>query len=237
MHGVSEDRLGVYPARYQDARGVEATTIHNDGRTLRMVLRGLEFSGSDFEGFEPPPGLDAATRASFSLVFGELADCVIEWEMSMGVMVGDRVTEGHLAARLSLGPGGPRGGLTHETLRLVLRWEAWVVESRERGWFEDALADLQEQLPEGVSLRCCFACALSGYQPSGHGLFGGLACFRDNKDRYVTVRTLEDFSRIWPTLTEWVQETFVCPEFQRRAPGVSYRGYPVVAGPGRVEGG
>jgi hypothetical protein len=205
MCGVSEDRLEVYPARYQDVRGVEATTIHNDGRTLRMVLRGLEFSGSDFDALTAPPGLDAATRASFSLVFGELADCVIEWAMPLSIAVGDRVTEARLEARLVLGPGGPNGGLTHETLRLVLRWEGGLVESRERGWFEDALADFQAQLPEGVSMRCCFACAFSDYHPAGHGLFGGLACFRDNKEGYLAVRGKRDLWPVWRTMTEFVQ--------------------------------
>ena len=217
MYGVSEDRLGAYPARNQDARGVEATTIHNDGRTLRMVVRGLEFCGSDFDALAAPPGLDAATRASFSLVQGYLTDFVLEWKMPMGVAVGGRLTEARLDASLTLGSG-------HELLRLVLRWEGGVAESRERGWFEDAVADLQAQLPEGVSMRCCFACAFSDYHPAGHGLFGGLACFRDSKDGYLAVHSKGDLWPAWPTRTEWVQETFVCPEFQVRVPGTGYRG-------------
>lgn len=224
MNAASGGWLAVYPARYQDARGVETTTIRNDGRTLWMTVRGLEFSGSDFDALESPLGLDAAARASFSLVHDCLADCTIEWEMPLAVVVGDRETEAHLDARLRLGRAAPRGGIDQEILCLVLRWESGIAESRERGWFEDAMADLQALLPGGVSLRCCFGCAFSDYSIYGHGLFGSLACFRDNKDDYLAVRTKNGLARIWPTMTEYVQETFVCPQFQRRIPGTGYRG-------------
>ncbi len=58
----------------------------------------------------------------------------------------------------------------------------------------------------------------------GHGLFDGLACFRDNKQGYLSVQTKRDLFGIWGTMTEFVQETFRCPEFERRAPGTGYRG-------------
>ncbi len=42
-----------YPARYQDAQGEEYTIIENDGKRLRMMVRGVEFVGADFDGLEP----------------------------------------------------------------------------------------------------------------------------------------------------------------------------------------
>ena len=56
------------------------------------------------------------------------------------------------------------------------------------------------------------------------GLFGGLACFRDNKTAYLGVQSKADLFRIWGTMTEFVRETYVCPEFARRQPGAGYRG-------------
>ena len=47
---------------------------------------------------------------------------------------------------------------------------------------EDELLDIQRQMPEGTYLKACINCAFSDYCPGGHGLFGGLACFRDNKE-------------------------------------------------------
>ena len=37
--------LNAYPARYHDALGEEQTIIENDGKQLRMVVRGVEFVG------------------------------------------------------------------------------------------------------------------------------------------------------------------------------------------------
>jgi hypothetical protein len=70
----------------------------------------------------------------------------------------------------------------------------------------------------------CFGCGLSDYSPLGHPLFGGLSCFRDNEIGYRSVRTKADLFRIWETRTELVQETHLCPRFERRKPGTGYRG-------------
>lgn len=114
-----------YPARYRDARGEEATTIFNDGRTLRMVVRSVEFSGPDFDGFEPPPRMEDAIGESFSLYDKSLTDCVLEWEMPIGMIIGDRDIEGRLTARLDRGPPRPEPnrGITRENLHLTLLME------------------------------------------------------------------------------------------------------------------
>jgi hypothetical protein len=92
------------------------------------------------------------------------------------------------------------------------------------GWFEDELLDLQRQLPDGMLMKACINCAFSDYSPYGHALFGGLACFRGNKDGYGAVKGKSDIFRIWDTMTEFVQETYLCPEFKKRLPGTGYRG-------------
>jgi len=215
-----------FPAHYCDARGQEATTIFDDGRTLRMVVRGVDFSGPDFERFEPPPGMEDAIGASFSLCDNSLADCVLEWEMPIGMVIGDRDIEGLLTARLDLGPPRPEPnrGIAFENLHLTLRWNGGVAEScGTHACFGDELEEIQARLPEGVWMRICFACAFSDYHPVGQGLSGGLACFRDNKAGYLSVRG-KAVMNIWHTRTEYVQEWFSCPEFQRRAPGTGYRG-------------
>ena len=39
----------TYLTKYRDKNGEEMTSISNDGRTLSMVVRGVEFRGSDFD--------------------------------------------------------------------------------------------------------------------------------------------------------------------------------------------
>jgi hypothetical protein len=92
------------------------------------------------------------------------------------------------------------------------------------GWFEDELLDLQRQLPPGAYLKACINCAYSDYNPYGHGMFGCLACFRGNKAGYWAVGGKRDLLLVRDTMTEYVQETYLCPEFERRHPGTGYRG-------------
>lgn len=70
----------------------------------------------------------------------------------------------------------------------------------------------------------CITCAYSDYSPYGHGLWGGMACFRNTKAEYLATKTKSDVFRIWDSLTEQVQETYHCPQWQPRIPGTGYRG-------------
>ncbi len=65
-----------YPALYRDAHGEEATVIENDGKTLRMVVRGVEFTGTMFDDFEPSIAQDDPDLAPFSLYCGSLCSCI-----------------------------------------------------------------------------------------------------------------------------------------------------------------
>ena len=133
--------------------------------------------------------------------------------------------EGRLHVRLGLGAPADNGGIAHETLNLSLSvgGETFAGSGRS-GWFEDELLEIQAALPEGAHVKACINCAFSDYSPYGHGWFGSMACFRDNKEEYLSVKTKGDIFRVWDTLTEYVQETYLCPEYLRRRPGTGYRG-------------
>jgi hypothetical protein len=228
---MTEPMNAEYPAQYRDRHGVVAAVLRNDGRTLSLSLRGVEFRSDDFDGFEPDPGADPAALASFTLHHGYLCACTMNVEMPLPVVVGGEVIGGVLSVHLELGDPKPNGslGLDHEALSLDLMLSGVVYRSASpsgslSGWFEDQLLDLQRQLPEGAYLKACITCALSDYHPVGHGGFGGLACFRDNKEGYLAVRTKNGLFGVWDTMTGFVQETYLCPEFRRREPGAGYRG-------------
>jgi Family of unknown function (DUF6304) len=214
-----------YAASYTDRVGTEVTSIANDGTALSMVVRGVEFAGPDFDGLEPVAGTDHDRLASFTLQGGTLCSCVIEADIPIPVATPAGTEEGVLTARLELGNPAPNGGLDREHLTLELRFAGRAYKSGGRsGWFEDEMLDVQGQLPHGTYLRACITCAFSDYSPAGHGLFGGLACFRDNKAEYLAVRSKTDLFRVWGTMTGFVQETYLCPDFERRRPGTGYRG-------------
>jgi hypothetical protein len=214
-----------YAALYRDRHGDVVTTIHNDGKTLSMIARGVEFRGTDFDAFEPIEGTDPTRLTSFTLQHGCLCSCSIEAEMPPPLVLNGETLHGLLTMHLELGEPMPNGSLDREVLRLTLTLGESVYRSAgTSGWFEDELLDIQKQLPDGVYLKACINCAFSDYSPVGHGLFGGLACFRDNKAGYLAVKGKDDLFRIWSTATEYVQETYLCPEFRRRVPGTGYRG-------------
>ena len=73
-------------------------------------------------------------------------------------------------------------------------------------------------------MKACINCSFSDYSPGGHDGFGTLLCFRDNKDAYLAVKGKRDLFQLMHKMTECVQETYLCPEFQRRVPGAGYRG-------------
>ena len=86
------------------------------------------------------------------------------------------------------------------------------------------MLDLQGRLPSGTFMKACINCAFSDYSAYGHGLFGGLACFRGNKAGYRVVTGKDELFDVWDTLTEFVQETHLCQDFERRMPETGYRG-------------
>jgi hypothetical protein len=215
----------IYPAKYSDRMGEELTTITNDGKILSIVLRGIEFRGDDFDALEPPNDADPSVLSSFCIHRNELCSCVIDAEIPVPIVTPHTSTEGILSVHLELGEPAPNGGLDREGLSLRLAFGDRVFTSKGRsGYFEDELGDLQKQMPEGTYLRACIICAFSDYSPLGHGLYGALACFRDNKQGYLSIQSKRDLFGVWGTMTEYVQETFLCSEFERRAPGTGYRG-------------
>lgn len=60
-----------YPARYSDKNGVELTSLRNDGTNLVVELRGVLFSGPDFDGLAPDPQSTAGSLKSFALHNGD----------------------------------------------------------------------------------------------------------------------------------------------------------------------
>ncbi|HEV3436580.1 MAG TPA: DUF6304 family protein [Gemmata sp.] len=214
-----------YTARYKDRVGEELTSISNDGKLLSLIVRGVQFQGRDFDSLEPTGELDPALVSSFTFQNGHLCSCVIEVGMPIPVSTPHGLVEGVLAVHLELGNPATNGGIDHEFLTLQLKVEDRITTSKGvSGWFEDEMLDIQRQLPHDTYMKACINCAFSDYFPAGHGLFGGLACFRDNKQGYLSVKTKRDLFCIWKTMTEFVQETYLCPEFERRITGAGYRG-------------
>ncbi|MBV9849275.1 MAG: hypothetical protein JO250_06270 [Armatimonadetes bacterium] len=204
--------------------------IRNDGQELSMVLRGVEFVGNDIGGMEPRdkaerPELDAFVLNRYPHEAAELCACTIEYVAPVPVAERGNMMAGWLTIRAELGRPVGTGRLDHETLRLALTIGNETYQgSGMSGWFEDELLEIQAALPKGVYLKACINCAFSDYSVYGHGLFGDMLCFRGCKSEYLAVRTKADYLRMKAGPAQVVQETYLCPEFERRRPGTGYRG-------------
>lgn len=215
----------TYPARYKDRFGEEATTILNDGEALTMIVRGVRFRGTDFDSFEPQDVPDPAQLSSFTFLHESLCYCVIGADILVPVVAPTGIVDGLLTFELELGEPLPTGQMDRERLKLRLVFGGQNFSSDGKtGWFEGEMVDLQGKLPPGTFMKACINCAFSDYSPYGHGLFGGLACFRGNKAGYRAVAGKDDLFDVWDMMTEFVQETHLCQEFERRVPGTGYRG-------------
>mgnify|MGYP006928332576 CR=1 FL=1 len=215
----------TYPTTYCDARGEEATVIHNDGCTLGVHIRGVAFAGESFDALSPRQALSDADRQLFTLQHDCLCACTLRCTMSLDVIDQTRQLNGELSVEVVLGEPTANGGLSHERVRLTLRSSLGeLVSAGQSGWFEDELLDLNGQLGATAHIMACITCAFSDYSPYGHGIFGDMACFRSCKDRYERVQTKIALFELWPLLTEFVQETYVCSEYRLRMPGRGYRG-------------
>ena len=219
-----------YSARYTDKFGEESTTILNDGESLTMMVRGVRFRGDDFDGFEPQDVLDPALLSSFTFLHGSLCFCAIIADIPIPVVTPTGIVDSLLTFELTLGEPLPTGQMSQERLKLSLTVnEQTYFSEGKTGWFEGEMLNLQSRLPPGISIKACINCAFSDYSPYGHGLFGNMICFRANKLGYLALPSGENFDKdayfgVIDTVSEMVQKTHHCPEFERREPGTGYRG-------------
>jgi hypothetical protein len=216
--------LAVYPTLYHDKFGDEITVIHNDGKNLRMIIRGVEFNGFMFDDFEPQT-TDDALLALFPLNNGLLSSCDIDCKISIPVIFFGETIECVINAQIQLGKPKSNGGINQENIILELTIDSKSFKSSgKHGWFDDELQEIQGLLPDGIYIKSCYTCAFSDYHPSGYGAFGCLACFRNNKEEYLSVKNKIELMNIFNKKAESVQETYLCPEYEKRIPGTGYRG-------------
>jgi Family of unknown function (DUF6304) len=216
--------MDLYPAKYTDVYGSENIVITNDGKTLCAVIRGVEFAGIDFDSLEPPSAATPEQLRMFVLHHSMLCRCRIECQIPMPINNFERIDSGTLDVSILLGKPGGNSGLDREELSITLQYQDRSFSgSGKSGWFEDELNDIQRQLSDGIFMMACINCLYSDYSPFGNGTFGYMMCFRNLKQEYLQVTNKAEFWDVHDRFDRFVQETYLCPEFQKRVPGTGYR--------------
>jgi len=189
------------PVEVRDSRGCERARIHCNSQDVYEAYR-IELRGVVFDFDE--------IEEFFAKHLED--DARLTWSLEVDVLS----STGWSTCTL-------RAAITAETRTLLSRWHVdW------EGGFEDALADLRVALGEDETVRSCFFCKWSDYEPSTST--GHLGCFRAVKAEYEAIATSED-ARTRKYAKErfhaeriWVDELNVCDEFERRPSGFGYRG-------------
>jgi len=207
---------------YSDALGSEAVEFETDGTDLRCRLRGVDFYGPDFELLEPIPGSPPDRVNQFSLWSACLCSFSLSLEMPISVSAEGGLAEGRLQANIFIGDSARLDSPTTLRLTLIVGEDRYSGSGRS-GWFENELLEIQALLPSGTFLKACINCQYSDYSPAGHGFFGWLNCFRFMKKEYLDSPGKMHLLAI-ERAAGTVQETFLCPDFERRIPGTGYRG-------------
>jgi hypothetical protein len=217
--------VNCYHTKYSNNHFSEETTIKNDGEILSLLIRGLEFTGNDFDSLSPIEELAPEQQKYLPLWDDCLCSCCIECEIPILIYDQCQETSGKLFIRLDLGAPAQNGGLDFAKLKIALEHKSHIIAgSGKSGWFEDELLEIQSQLLNDVYMKACINCLYSDYSPYGHGLFGCMMCFRNLKSEYIKVTTKQEFWSVHDRYDRMVQEIYLCSHFERRVPGIGYRG-------------
>ncbi len=217
--------MNCYPAKYLNDLFSEETIIKNDGEILSVQIRGLKFTGDDFDSLSPIEELTPEQEKHIPLWHSSLCSCCIECEITILIYDQGQETSGTLFVRLDLGAPAKNGGLDSEKVKIVLDYKNEIFGgSGETESFECELLEIQQKLPGGIYMKICINCLYSDYSPLGNGLFGCMMCFRNIKSEYKKVSSKDEFWPVHDRYDRIVQETYLCSQFERRVSGTGYRG-------------
>lgn len=213
----------IYKANYHDEHGDEEILIHNNGQVLTTTIRGIEFSYTDIFYIrlkEPQIARQHPSFHTFMVDDEDLYSFTVDYEMPILVVQDSRTQNAALHVHLEM---SAPDRLWNGQIQLRLSVGADSFQTRLiNDDIEVALLDLESALPQNTYLKCCFFCNFSDYSPYGKNAYGDMACHRNNKQEYLAVQTKRDYFAV--PVTETVQETYLCPEFEKRKKGTGYRG-------------
>ena len=89
--------------------------------------------------------------------------------------------------------------------------------------FEDGANEIINQIEPKYKFNNCFGCNYSDYSPYGKAIFGTMLCFKNQKEKYIKVKSKGEFFKLGKE-DRIVQEIYQCSEYEPRGINVGYRG-------------
>lgn len=213
--------MTIIPTTYIDKTGSVETTITNDGEVLTLVVDNIEFKSKFYDDFAFATTGNKPERFSLN-IYNELTDCRLLCQVPLTLLRNGEDFKTILTVDLELNAPAADDYKTNAIFSLTI--ENKQITTNKVQLFEGGLAALQELLPKNCKLKCCYGCSFSDYGVYGQGFFGTMLCFRNIKDKYLSVCDKDSYMDIMNDNDRFVQETYLCGDFQVRTKGTGYRG-------------
>lgn len=207
------------PTKYTDQFGSVDTEIINDFETLTMTIEGVKFVGKHFDDFSSVDNDNLPSRFKLN-GFKELTDCSLLCKLPMTVVRNENEIPAILVVDIHLDT--EEGYNVYSYFSLIL--EDNLIEIGKTQHFESAFEILKNKLPNDTYLKCCYNCLYADYSFAGSAIFGTMFCFKNIKEKYLAVRTKDEYMDIFDLHNRQVQEIYLSESFERRIKGTGYRG-------------
>lgn len=210
-------------AKYIDKQGEIDSELVSVGNELRFDLNGLKVSSRFLDDYEVVDKSSADKRFEFA-PNGELTNFKLRLKIPVRLKINDDIDFTYLDCELNIKPSKRVVNGNQTTANIKLQFENQTIETGNFDLFESGLLTLNKKLPAHVKLICCFNCLFSDYSVYGQGFWGTMNCYKNIKDRYLKVRSKEEYMEIMDNYDRMVSETFYCDEFRTRISDTGYRG-------------
>lgn len=210
----------VFPTIYTDNTGSITTHFETDGECMQLMLRNTAFTGANFDELSLVNETDHIGDGITLDHLGCITNCI--FDISIPVRIGTQQVEkmASLSFRLHL----ESGKITwYDQLSFRIDEHTTLHYPDKKGEFimESILPYLKKELPDNVTLLCCFDCAFAHYWPAGNSAFGGMRCYKNLQPQVLQIADkgdLMDLDLFHGDLVLATQETWHCNEFQFPAP-------------------
>lgn len=210
-----------YPIKYSDKFGTEEGEIHSDGSSMYLTLRGIQFEGSDFEGLEGEVDESKFQYQLYKDGSGDLFNFRMEIQFHISLQHENKVISAPMKFEIEVGEELEFDGLESIVTTVELATSFGKFQSNKKvEWFEEAIIEIQNKLPNNTRIKSCLNCKYSNYHPVGNGMYGSLYCFKKLKSKVSDIQNKDDLMDLWtPEAVKKndifnVQETFDCSEHQ-----------------------
>ncbi|HEY9260592.1 DUF6304 family protein [Chitinophaga sp.] len=212
----------VFPTIYTDNAGIVITHFETDGKIMQFTLRGITFTGHDFDLLSLVNETDYVGPGITLDQWGCLTNCTLEISIPIRIRQFQEEKMATLSFRLLL-ENGKINAYDQLSLQIDEYNRLDYPDKNPDFLMEGILPFLKRDLPENVMLLCCFDCAFAHYSPGGNSAFGGMSCYKNVKTQVLQITNKSDFMALQDLYREKInltQETWYCKEFQPATPDV-----------------